>query len=99
MSNFKYFLSSGEAPIYKYLYHYNINVSLGTDVSGGFDYSILQIIKHAVLVSHHLNMHKSNTTTNTTTKNDVDERLLKMGYIWLQWVEQKLLITRYYWFI
>lgn len=69
------FLSSGEAPIYKYLYHDNINVSLGTDVSGGFDYSILQIIKHAILVSHHLNMHKSNTTTNTTTKNDVDERL------------------------
>jgi len=50
------FISSGEAPVRKYLYDYNINVSLGTDVSGGFDSSILHIIKHAILVSHHLSM-------------------------------------------
>lgn len=52
------FISSGEAPIYNYLYHDKINVSLGTDVSGGFDCSILQIIKHSILVSHHLSMKK-----------------------------------------
>ncbi|KAG5418002.1 hypothetical protein I9W82_004331 [Candida metapsilosis] len=52
------FISSGEAPIRKYLYDYKINVSLGTDVSGGFDSSILHIIKHAILVSHHLSMKK-----------------------------------------
>ncbi|KAI5956072.1 hypothetical protein KGF57_003558 [Candida theae] len=55
------FISSGEAPIRKYLYDYNINVSLGTDVSGGFDSSILQIVKHAILVSHHLSMKEATT--------------------------------------
>lgn len=50
------FISSGEAPVRKYLYEDKINVSLGTDVSGGFDTSILQIVKHAILVSHHLSM-------------------------------------------
>lgn len=50
------FISSGEAPIYNYLYNDKINVSLGTDVSGGFDCSILSIIKHSILVSHHLSM-------------------------------------------
>ncbi|CAI5760220.1 unnamed protein product [Candida verbasci] len=53
------FISSGEAPIYKYLYEDQINVSLGTDVSGGFDSSILQIIKHSILVSHHKSMHEN----------------------------------------
>ncbi|KAK6458408.1 guanine deaminase [Scheffersomyces xylosifermentans] len=50
------FISSGEAPIKQYLYNDKINVSLGTDVSGGFDSSILGIIKHCILVSHHLAM-------------------------------------------
>ncbi|RCK65371.1 putative guanine deaminase [Candida viswanathii] len=50
------FISSGEAPVYTYLHDDKINVSLGTDVSGGFDCSILQIIKHSILVSHHLSM-------------------------------------------
>ncbi|CAK7897462.1 probable guanine deaminase [[Candida] anglica] len=49
------FLSSGEAPIKKYLKH-NINIALGTDLSGGFDSSILGIMKHSILVSHHLAM-------------------------------------------
>ncbi|EMG47390.1 GUD1 Probable guanine deaminase [Candida maltosa Xu316] len=52
------FISSGEAPVHTYLYNDGINVSLGTDVSGGFDSSILQVVKHAILVSHHLSMHK-----------------------------------------
>ncbi|KAI5959713.1 uncharacterized protein KGF55_004945 [Candida pseudojiufengensis] len=56
------FISSGEAPIYKYLNKYNINVSLGTDVSGGFDSSILQMIKFSILVSHHLSMKKNKST-------------------------------------
>lgn len=50
------FISSGEAPITKYLYDDEINVSLGTDVSGGFESSILGVIKHSILVSHHLSM-------------------------------------------
>lgn len=60
------FISSGEAPIRKYLYDYKINVSLGTDVSGGFDSSILHIIKHAILVSHHLSMKPEQHTTSST---------------------------------
>ncbi|CAK9442125.1 uncharacterized protein LODBEIA_P58680 [Lodderomyces beijingensis] len=50
------FISSGEAPVYKYLYQDKINVSLGTDISGGFDVSILAMVKYAILVSHHLSM-------------------------------------------
>lgn len=51
------FISSGESPVRKYLYEYNINVSLGTDVSGGFKPSILETIKHSILASQHLHMH------------------------------------------
>ncbi|ODV82302.1 Metallo-dependent hydrolase [Suhomyces tanzawaensis NRRL Y-17324] len=50
------FISSGEAPIKQYLYKDQINVSLGTDVSGGFDLSILGIVKQSILVSHHVAM-------------------------------------------
>lgn len=50
------FLLSGQAPVKKYLYHDNVNVGLGTDVSGGFDALMLAMVKHAVLVSHHLAM-------------------------------------------
>ncbi|KAG7192433.1 uncharacterized protein KQ657_001834 [Scheffersomyces spartinae] len=50
------FISSGEAPIKKYLYEDDINVSLGTDVSGGFEQSILGVLKQSILVSHHLSM-------------------------------------------
>lgn len=50
------FLTSGEAPVKKYLHEDKINVSLGTDVSGGFDSSILTIMRQAILVSHHLAM-------------------------------------------
>ena len=56
------FLTSGEAPVKQYLHEDKINVSLGTDVSGGFDSSILTIIRQAILVSHHLAM-KSNDET------------------------------------
>lgn len=51
------FIASGEAPVKKYLKH-NINVSLGTDLSGGFELLILGIMKHSILVSHHLSMKK-----------------------------------------
>jgi guanine deaminase len=54
------FLSSGEAPIKKYLRDYDINVSLGTDLSGGFEQGILAIIKQSILVSHHLAMKTGN---------------------------------------
>lgn len=49
------FLTSGEAPVKQYLQE-KINVSLGTDVSGGFSSSILSVIRQAILVSHHLAM-------------------------------------------
>lgn len=52
------FIASGEAPIKKYLYKDELNVSLGTDLSGGFEQSILGVLKHSVLVSHHLSMKK-----------------------------------------
>lgn len=50
------FISSGEAPVKKYMYEDGINVSLGTDVSGGFDSSILGVLRSSILVSHHLSM-------------------------------------------
>lgn len=59
------FISSGEAPVKKYLYEDGINVSLGTDLSGGYDLSILGVMKHSILVSHHLSMKDSEE------KNDV----------------------------
>lgn len=54
------FIASGEAPVKNYLYNHRINVSLGTDISGGFDPSILGIIKQSILVSHHLSMKTGN---------------------------------------
>ncbi|QBM88386.1 guanine deaminase [Metschnikowia aff. pulcherrima] len=50
------FITSGEAPVKEYLYENDINVSLGTDLSGGHEQSILAVAKHSVLVSHHLTM-------------------------------------------
>lgn len=54
------FIASGEAPVKNYLYNHKINVSLGTDISGGFEPSILGIIKQSILVSHHLSMKTGN---------------------------------------
>lgn len=55
------FLSSGEAPVKKYLYKDQINISLGTDVSGGYNLSILEIVKQSILVSHHRSMKTEKT--------------------------------------
>ncbi|CAH2350034.1 probable guanine deaminase [[Candida] railenensis] len=63
------FLSSGEAPVKKYLKH-NINVSLGTDLSGGFESSILSIMKHSILVSHHLAITKRHSDPKKEHKDD-----------------------------
>ena len=63
------FISSGEAPVRNYLYEKKINVALGTDVSGGFDASILGIIRHAILVSNHLSM-KSGKVSDKLTLNE-----------------------------
>lgn len=49
------FICSGQAPIRRYLKQ-NINISLGTDLSGGFEPLILAIMKHAIMVSHHLSI-------------------------------------------
>lgn len=48
-------ISSGEAPIRKYL-NLGLKMSLGTDVSGGFSPSILETAKQALLVSRHVSM-------------------------------------------
>lgn len=53
------FITSGEAPVKTYLYEDGINVSLGTDLSGGYDLSILGVMKHSIMVSHHLSMKQS----------------------------------------
>lgn len=53
------FITSGEAPVKKYLYEDRINVSLGTDLAGGYEQSILGVVRALVMVSHHLAMGNS----------------------------------------
>ncbi|KAF1814707.1 guanine deaminase [Eremomyces bilateralis CBS 781.70] len=48
-------LTSGTAKVRKYL-DYGIDVGLGTDVSGGFSPSVLEVVKQAVWVSRHVAM-------------------------------------------
>lgn len=48
-------ITSGEARV-RWLLENGIDVSLGTDCSGGFTPSILEVAKHALLVSRHLVM-------------------------------------------
>ncbi|SGZ54354.1 CIC11C00000004378 [Sungouiella intermedia] len=50
------FITSGEAPVKKYLYEEKLNVSLGTDISGGYEQSILGVARSSIMVSHHLAM-------------------------------------------
>lgn len=52
-------ITSGEARV-RWLLNNDINVSLGTDCSGGFTPSILEVAKHALLVSRHIVMKSSN---------------------------------------
>lgn len=56
------FITSGEAPVKKYLYEDGINVSLGTDLAGGFEQSILGVARALVMVSHHLAMGSAEDT-------------------------------------
>lgn len=51
------FITSGEAPVKQLMYEDKINVSLGTDLSGGYEQSILGVARSAIMVSHHLAMH------------------------------------------
>ncbi|OWB54647.1 zinc ion binding protein [[Candida] boidinii] len=62
-------ITSGEARI-RWLLNSGINVSLGSDCSGGFDPSILSVAKHALLVSRHLVM-KSEDDDEKLSVNDV----------------------------
>lgn len=62
-------ITSGEARI-RWLLNNDINVSLGTDCSGGFTPSILEVAKHALLVSRHLVM-KSKNDSEKLTSNEV----------------------------
>ncbi|TID29958.1 hypothetical protein CANINC_001469 [Pichia inconspicua] len=52
-------ITSGEARV-RWLIDNGINVSLGTDCSGGFSASILEVARHALLVSRHLVMKSGN---------------------------------------
>lgn len=54
------FITSGEAPVKKYLYEDSLNVSLGTDLAGGVEQSILGVARSLVMVSHHLAMDSEN---------------------------------------
>lgn len=60
-------LTSGEARV-RWLLDNDINVSLGTDCSGGFSPSILEVARHALLVSRHLVMKSGNERDNLSTK-------------------------------
>lgn len=50
------FLTSGVAPVKRYLYEDKINVSLGTDVSGGCEHLVLLAMKGLIMVLHHKEM-------------------------------------------
>ncbi|ODV87616.1 hypothetical protein CANARDRAFT_26991 [[Candida] arabinofermentans NRRL YB-2248] len=62
-------ITSGEARV-RWLLNSGINVSLGTDCSGGFTPSILEVAKYALLVSRHLVMKTENEEEKLST-NDV----------------------------
>lgn len=62
-------ITSGEARI-RWLLDNDINVSLGTDCSGGFTPSILEVARHALLVSRHLVM-KSKEESGKLSSSDV----------------------------
>lgn len=59
-------ITSGEARV-RWLLDNGINVSLGTDCSGGFTPSILEVCKHAHLVSRHLVMKNGNEKDKLST--------------------------------
>ncbi len=52
-------ITSGEARI-RWLLDNDINVSLGSDCSGGFEVSLLVVARHALLVSRHVSMKSNN---------------------------------------
>jgi len=60
-------ITSGEARV-RWLVNSGINVSLGTDCSGGFSPSILEVARHALLVSHHLVMSTHNDNEKLSVK-------------------------------
>ncbi|VEU23675.1 DEKNAAC104835 [Brettanomyces naardenensis] len=60
-------ITSGEARV-RWLLNSGINVSLGTDCSGGFSPSILEVARHALLVSHHLVMSTHNDKEKLSVK-------------------------------
>lgn len=62
-------ITSGEAPVRK-LMQAGIPVGLGTDVSGGYSPSILEMARHALMVSRHIAMRDG-----PTHKLDVSEAL------------------------
>lgn len=51
-------LASGECPTRKIL-NYGIKVGLGTDISAGYSPSILEVARHAHMVSRHLSKHEN----------------------------------------
>ncbi|CEP63204.1 guanine deaminase LALA0_S07e04808g [Lachancea lanzarotensis] len=67
-------ITSGECEVRRML-DQNIKVGLGTDVSGGFDLSILSTAKQALLVSRHLAMKESDPETQERLKLSVDDVL------------------------
>ncbi|QPG73030.1 hypothetical protein FOA43_000334 [Brettanomyces nanus] len=60
-------ITSGEARV-RWLLNSGLHVSLGTDCSGGFTPSILEVARHALLVSHHLVMRTHNDKEKLSVK-------------------------------
>lgn len=60
-------ITSGSARV-RWLLNSGINVSLGTDCSGGFTPSLLEVARHALLVSHHVVMQTHNDKEKLSVK-------------------------------
>lgn len=69
------FITSGVAPIKEYLHRDKINVALGTDLLGGYEKSILGVVRAAVMALHHLRMTQAN--------DDFDVRLTVAEALWM----------------
>ncbi|SCU87018.1 LAFA_0E04214g1_1 [Lachancea sp. 'fantastica'] len=67
-------ITSGECQVRRML-DQNIKVGLGTDLSGGFDVSILSTARQALLVSRHLAMKESNPAKQESLKLSVNDVL------------------------
>ena len=67
-------LTSGAARV-KYLMRSGVEVSLGTDMSGGFSPSVLEMVRQALMVSRHVAMHETDEKACEEAKLSIAEAL------------------------